>query len=140
MSTTTVLRLRSPELLRVAAVAGGALLFGILLVLVRLQWVPLESVDHGVAAHLNSALAWRRPVIVAAAVLVAAIGFSRLALGVHFLSDVLGAWALGVAWLGITAYATELWRIQEGRRPTQPLAEGLEPEAARDLKPTQKMS
>src|SRR5205814_9225723 len=78
---------------------------------------------------------WRTPVIVAAAVLVALIGFSRLALGVHFLSDVLGAWALGVAWLGITAYATELWRVEHGMRPTPPLTEGLEPEAARGPKP-----
>src|SRR5262249_39704364 len=75
-------------------------------------------------------------VIVATAVLVAAIGFTRLALGVHFLSDVLGAWALGTAWLGITAYAAELWRVEQGRRPSRPLAEGLEPEAAPDLKPT----
>src|SRR5437762_10989868 len=63
MSTTTATRLRSPELLRVAAVAGGALLFGVLLVLVRLQWVPLESVDHGIAAHLNSAVAGHRPLV-----------------------------------------------------------------------------
>jgi undecaprenyl-diphosphatase len=247
MYTATATRLRSPELVRLAAVAGGALLFGALLVLVRLQWLPLESVDHGLASALNNAVAghrplvlvlgfitrlgshailiwlvaiasvllivrrryrlavflvvsglgaivldpalkaavgrlrpvvahpvatgggdsfpsghslgsiivygalllvflpalpqrWRRPVIVAAAVLVVVIGFTRLALGVHFLSDVLGAWALGIAWLGITAYATELWRVEEGRRPTRPLAEGLEPEAARDLKPTQHMT
>src|SRR5207245_9137475 len=69
------------------------------------------------------------------AVVVAAVGFSRLALGVHFLSDVVGGWALGVAWLGITAYAFELWRTDHGRRATRPLAEGLEPEAVRDLRP-----
>jgi undecaprenyl-diphosphatase len=239
---TMSVQLRSRELLHVVAVAAGALLFGLFLVLVRLQWVPLESVDHGIAAGLNRVVAghhplvlvlgfvtrlgsrtvliWltvlatvlllvrrryrltvfllvsgagalildpalkaavgrlrpvvatpvavgggnsfpsghalgsivvygalllvfvpalphqaRRPVIAAVAVLVATIGFTRLALGVHFLSDVLGAWALGVAWLGVTAYATELWRLEEGLRPTRPLAEGLEPEAARDLKP-----
>jgi undecaprenyl-diphosphatase len=77
----------------------------------------------------------RRPVAVAVAVLVAAIGFTRLALGVHFLSDVIGAWCLGVAWLGITTYAFELHRRETGRRVTRPLAEGLEPEAAADLKP-----
>jgi len=232
-------------LTRVAVATGGALLFGVLLVLVRLQWVPLESVDHGLAADLNRVVAphrpvvlvmgfisrlgsfgilgWlvvlgvvlcavrhryrlalyllatglgelildpalklavgrlrpvvahpvahgggdsfpsghalgsivgygalllvftpalhrraRRPVTIAVGVVVAAIGFSRLALGVHFLSDVLGAWALGVAWLGLTAYAFELWRHEHGRRVTRPVAEGLEPEAARDLKPAVK--
>jgi undecaprenyl-diphosphatase len=232
------------ELGRVAAVGAGALLFGVLLLLVRLQWVPLESVDHGVADGLNNTfadhpaavavwrlisvlgsygiLSWlvaiaagllairrryrlaaylvvagvgaiildptlkhavgrlrpvvpdpvavgggnsfpsghslgsivvygalllvfapalhgraRRLVIGAVAVLVVAIGVSRLALGVHFLSDVLGAWALGVAWLGITAFAFELHRREHGQRVTHPLAEGLEPEAAPDLRPAQ---
>ncbi|WP_432835942.1 phosphatase PAP2 family protein [Dactylosporangium sp. CA-092794] len=80
---------------------------------------------------------WRRPVLVAAGVLVALIGFSRLALGVHFLSDVIGAWSLGVAWVGLCAAAFELIRYGQGRRVTEPLAEGLEPEAVEDLRPTQ---
>src|SRR5690349_6289772 len=50
-------------LTRVAVTTGGALLFGVLLVLVRLQWVPLESVDHGLAADLNRAVAPHRPVV-----------------------------------------------------------------------------
>jgi undecaprenyl-diphosphatase len=77
----------------------------------------------------------RRAVTAVLAVLVVAIGISRLALGVHFLSDVVGAWCLGIAWLGITAYAFELHRRKEGRRVTEPLTEGLEPEAAADLRP-----
>jgi len=227
---------------RVALVGAAAAAFALLLLLVRVQWVPLESVDRGLAAGLNAAVAdypalvralrfvsllgshgvlgwliaisvvllvvrrmrWlagylvvtsagalildptlkmavgrlrpvvddpiaaglgnsfpsghalgsiivygalllvfapalpvrvRRGVTVALAVLVAAIGVSRLALGVHFLSDVLGAWCLGVAWLGVTAYAFELHRRGEGRRVTHPLSEGLEPEAAADLRP-----
>ena len=41
-----------------------------------------------------------RPVLVAAGVLiVGTIGFSRLILGDHFVSDVLGGWLIGVAWL-----------------------------------------
>jgi undecaprenyl-diphosphatase len=227
----------------VAGFGAAALLFGILLIAVRVRWVPLESVDHGIAADLNSAVAdhpvavtvlkfittmgslgvlsWltgiaalvllvrRRyrlvlyllvtgagavildptlklavgrlrpvvaepiavgggnsfpsghalssiivygalllvfapalpkkakwPVFAAYALLVVLIGFSRLALGVHFLSDVLGAWCLGIAWLGLTAYAFEIWRKQSGQRVAEPVAEGLEPEAARDLKPT----
>jgi undecaprenyl-diphosphatase len=39
------------------AVTAAALVFTILLVLVRLQWRPLESVDHGAAAHINALIA-----------------------------------------------------------------------------------
>src|SRR5256885_5867173 len=60
---TPTAALRSPQLLRGAAVAGGAVLFGVLLVLARLQWVPLESVDHGLATALNNAVAGHRPVV-----------------------------------------------------------------------------
>lgn len=44
----------------------------------------------------------------AALALIAAIGFSRLYLGVHFLSDVLGGYLLGLLWLIIGICVTEL--------------------------------
>ena len=196
---------------KIAAVAGAALAFGLLLIAVRARWLPLESIDQGVAADLNRSVAANHPaavraltgisllgshgvlgwligiaalvllvrrryrlaayllvagagalildpalklavgrlrpvvehpvavgggnsfpsghalasiigygalllvfmpalprrirpwIIGAAALIVGAVGFSRLALGVHFVSDVLGAWCLGVAWLGLTA-------------------------------------
>lgn len=72
--------------------------------------------------------------VAAAAVLVFAIGFSRIALGVHFVSDVLAGWLLGAAWIGVTAYAFRVWRREAGK-PNPPLAAGLEPEAAADLAP-----
>jgi undecaprenyl-diphosphatase len=235
-------RLLAPRLGRVVAVVVAALVFALLVLLVRMRWVPLESVDRDLAAALNRAVAphpyavrgmrflstlgsygvlgWlvaiasvllvlrkryrllvyllvtgvgamildptlkiavgrlrpvvehpvavgggnsfpsghalssmivygalllvflpalprraHRPVIAGLAVLVGLIGFSRLALGVHFLSDVVGGWSLGVAWLGVTTYAFELHRREHGRRVTKPLAEGLEPEAKADLKP-----
>ena len=202
-------------------VTVAAFVFGLLLVLVRLRWAPLESADHGAAARLNSIVAghaatvsvikavtrlgssgvlwtliglavvvlairrrWRlaiyllvtgagaltldpvlkslvgrlRPVVAhpvaygngdsfpsghalgsivcygalflvflpaargncrraftaVIVTLIAAIGVSRLLLGVHYLSDVLGAWALGVTWLGVTAFAFELSRQAAG--------------------------
>jgi undecaprenyl-diphosphatase len=225
------------------AVTGAALVFTILLVLVRLQWVPLESVDHGAAADINRAVAgdrtlvtvikaitwlgsdgvlwtvtgaaavllalrrrwrlavyllvagagalimdpvlksligrarpvvahpvahglgnsfpsghslgsivcygalllvflpavrpghWRRAFIALITALVALIGISRVLLGVHYLSDVLGAWALGITWLGLTAFAFELSRHAAGEPVTDPLSQGLEPEARADLAP-----
>ena len=38
-------------------VSVAALIFAMLLVLVRLQWAPLESVDRGAANHLNGLVA-----------------------------------------------------------------------------------
>ncbi|MCW2936580.1 MAG: hypothetical protein JWM19_7542 [Actinomycetia bacterium] len=232
----------SGRTLRLVAVTAAAFVFALLLVLVRLQWMPLESVDHGAAARLNSIVAghaavvsivkavtwlgsggvlwtltgmavvglairrrwrlaiyllvagageltldpvlkalvgrlrpvvahpiaygkgdsfpsghalgsivcygalflvflpaargtWRRVFTAVIVTLIAAIGISRLLLGVHYLSDVLGAWALGITWLGITAFAFELSRQATGAPATDPVTEGLEPEARADLQP-----
>ncbi len=76
---------------------------------------------------------WRTPVKVAYGTLIVLIGTSRLLLGVHYLSDVLGAWALGVAWLGLTAYAFQIFRREQGKPVVDPVREGLEPEAPADL-------
>ncbi len=227
-----------------AIVTAAALLFAVLLLLVRLRWAPMESADHGAAAHLNSLVAahsvvvslvkavtwlgssgvlwtvtgaaavvlalrrrwrlaayllvtgagalvldpvlkdlvgrlrpvvahpvaygggnsfpsghalgsivcygalflvflpavrgvWRRVFTAVIVTLIVAIGLSRLLLGVHYVSDVLGGWALGIAWLGITAFAFELSRQVAGEPVTDPVTEGLEPEARGDLKPTE---
>lgn len=226
------------------AVSATALVFAILLVLVRLQWPPLESVDRGAAAHLNNLISghaalvtvvkavtwlgsdgvlwtvvgvtvivlairrrwrlaiyllvtgagaivldpilkslvgrlrpvvahpiahgtgdsfpsghslgsivcygaillvflpaargrWRTAFVTAIVALIALIGISRILLGVHYLSDVIGAWAIGITWLGLTAFAFELTRRAAGQRVTDPVTEGLEPEARADLTPAQ---
>src|ERR1700759_162710 len=80
---------------------------------------------------------WRRVFTAVIVTLIAAIGISRLLLGVHYLSDVLGAWALGITWLGVTAFAFELSRQATGEPVTDPVTEGLEPEARADLQPTE---
>ncbi|MFI1994423.1 phosphatase PAP2 family protein [Actinoplanes sp. NPDC020271] len=78
---------------------------------------------------------WRPLFLGLIALIVALIGFSRIALGVHFLSDVLAGWLLGIAWISTTAYAFRVWRREAGHTPSRPAAEGLEPEAAPDLEP-----
>ncbi|MFC0003889.1 phosphatase PAP2 family protein [Micromonospora siamensis] len=77
---------------------------------------------------------WRKPAIAIVAVLVALVGLTRVALGVHFVSDVLAGWLLGALWLALTAYAFRLWRRERGR-PVPPLTEGLEPEAGHEISP-----
>jgi len=75
-----------------------------------------------------------RPVALATVVLVVvAIGMSRLFLGVHFVSDVIGGFVLGLAWLAASTAAFSIWRTEEGKRPVE-VVEGLEPEAADALK------
>lgn len=239
MSANTLDR-QNRSLSPLLAVTAAALVFTVLLVLVRLQWRPLESIDHGAAARINELISghpalvsvvkavtwlgsdgvlwtiigvsaiflafrrrWRlvlyllvtgagalvmdpilkklvgrlRPVVAhpvahgggnsfpsghslgsivcygavflvflpatrgrwrtvfttVIVTLVALIGISRILLGVHYLSDVLGGWTLGITWLGLTAFAFELTRRAEGQPVTDPLAEGLEPEARTDL-------
>jgi len=72
---------------------------------------------------------WRPAVVAGAVVVVLAVGFTRLALGVHYISDVLGGYVLGLAWLAASTAAFSIWRVERGRPPVEPM-EGLEPEAA----------
>jgi membrane-associated phospholipid phosphatase len=64
--------------------------------------------------------------------LVAGIAFSRLGLGVHYVSDVLGGVVLGLAWLAVSTAAFSIWRVERGRPPVEP-EEGVEPEVAQGL-------
>lgn len=58
------------------------------------------------------------------------VSLSRLGLGVHYLTDVLGGVALGLAWLAVATAAFSIWRREEGEAPVEVL-EGAEPEVAR---------
>lgn len=98
-----------------STIAYGALL---------LIFLPLIASRHRKWAYLG------------ATTLVLAIGMSRLGLGVHYVSDVLGGFTLGLAWLALSTAAFEVWREERGKRPIKPASLGVEPDAAPDLKPS----
>jgi undecaprenyl-diphosphatase len=57
----------------------------------------------------------RRLAVAGAVLMVLAIGFSRVALGVHYVSDVLAGYVLGAAWVAAMAAAFNTWRRELGR-------------------------
>ena len=60
--------------------------------------------------------AWRRCAVTFAVVAVLAIGFSRIALGVRYVSDVVGGHVLGVAWVAAMAAAFNVTAVNRERR------------------------
>jgi undecaprenyl-diphosphatase len=55
---------------------------------------------------------WRPVAVVLAVAMVVGIGFSRIALGVHFASDVLAGYALGAAWVVAMTAIFRVWRLE----------------------------
>ena len=72
---------------------------------------------------------WRKVAVTFAAFMVLVIGFARIALGVHYLSDVLGGYVLGAAWMAAMAAVFNAMRVDRGHRSVD-VREGLEPEQA----------
>nr|WP_247713925.1 phosphatase PAP2 family protein [Qipengyuania xiamenensis] len=126
-----------------ALATGGGAIFGKILKSLFARERP-EVVPHLVEVHslsfpsgdsMNSAIVYltlavmlsrtfedRRSrifVIGVAALLVLTIGFTRLYLGVHYPTDVLGGWTVGATWaLAMGLIAT---RLQEDRKMEQPV-------------------
>lgn len=97
-----------------AAIVGYGILLAVFLPIIARRWRPLA--------------------ITMAALLALAIGFSRIALGVHYLSDVIGAYLIGTVWLIGMVSAFRTWRRELGK-PNPDLDEGLEPEHRDQLAP-----
>ncbi|MFE9466771.1 phosphatase PAP2 family protein [Streptomyces virginiae] len=77
---------------------------------------------------------WRPLPWALATTAVLGVGYTRVALGVHWVSDVVGGWLLGIAVVTATALAFEAWRADTGR-PRTTVTEGLEPEITSDTDP-----
>jgi membrane-associated phospholipid phosphatase len=77
--------------------AFGAMVFYGMLAYVLLRLTPLR---------------WHRAVVAGAIAMVTIIGVSRILLQVHYLSDVLGGYASGLAWLVVCIGGAEYWRLR----------------------------
>lgn len=74
------------------------------------------SLAYVLAVTLEAHHIWRAAAVVACLLCAVAIGFSRVYLGVHYFSDVVGGFAAGICWIGICIAATEAWTARRNAR------------------------
>jgi undecaprenyl-diphosphatase len=88
------------------------------LVVVKSSSFPSGHATSSMIFYLALALAltagsrWQRPAVAGAILLSLAVGTSRVMLGVHWPSDVIGGWAFGMLWVLLTLRLAERW-LQE---------------------------
>ncbi len=126
---------RGDAVLAVGAMAGASLVFRVLKAVLERSRPPLtdrlvpalnESLPSGhatmsiVVLGTIVVLAWpertvveRTALVAAAGLWVAAVGATRVYLGVHWLSDVLAGWAVGAAWLALCVAVWIRWRARQ---------------------------
>lgn len=78
---------------------------------------------------------WRRVAVIIAVGMILLIGFSRVALAAHYVSDVLAGFVLGAAWLAAMIALFSAWKVLSGAAPVRP-REGLAPEQADQIAPS----
>ncbi|HEY8593191.1 MAG TPA: phosphatase PAP2 family protein [Sphingomicrobium sp.] len=94
------------------------------LVLVKTQSFPSGHANSSMIFFLTLALAlaggtkWARPAAVAAILTSLCVGTSRVMLGVHWPSDVIGGWSFGLLWVLLTLRPAE--RLFAGPRVSAP--------------------
>lgn len=90
-------------------------------------------VAYGMLAYFSVLLLparrWRITVVTALVLWALTIGFSRMYLGAHFFSDVLGGFAMGVGWLAIVITSLEVLNgIKVRRQDARDSGDGFGPE------------
>lgn len=129
------------------AVRAGAQLLstGLKVVVDRARPVFDEPVDTALGAAFPSghalgsaavwtalavlALPWVRralPLLAGALLVAAAVAASRVLLGVHYVSDVVGGALMGLGWTAVCAAVLVAWRAEDGGR-AHPAHDGLDP-------------
>lgn len=84
-------------------------------------FVVATMLTYLLVRHLWDRPVWVRVLIgVVAFVYACAMGFSRVFLGYHWLTDVLAAALLGIAWAGVVIAAHRIWRTVRKRRERGP--------------------
>lgn len=116
----------------VALSVGGASLLGYALKSVfdrprpdLWEWIVVETNFSFPSGHATASMAlalcivvllwrtkWRTATIAVMATYVAVIGFSRLYLGVHFPTDILGGWLLSLGWASLITVAIYGYKVQ----------------------------
>jgi undecaprenyl-diphosphatase len=83
----------------------------------------------------TSARTW---VIIAGAVFIIAMGLSRVFLGHHWLTDVMAAWLIGAAWVGVVILAHRMFHVIRRREQSGPAPTFEHPAHLKNSKAEQK--
>lgn len=92
------------------------------LVVVKTMSFPSGHSTSAMVFYLTAALAltqgsrWRHVAVGAAVLMAVCVGFSRVMLGVHWPSDVIGGWSFGALWVLLTLRMAERWVARGAKR------------------------
>jgi undecaprenyl-diphosphatase len=85
------------------------------LVVVKTMSFPSGHSTSAMVFYLTAALVlshgsrWRHAAVAAGLLMAVLVGLSRIMLGVHWPSDVVGGWAFGLLWVMVTLRIAQRW-------------------------------